>query len=110
MHTRTICAAVHAELRARRRRLAGPAAAGGAGADRVAGGAEPPLRQAGLPLRGRRTARPVCLLAGAGAAGRYVPAALADVVRAAPGSERHEAVLAEISAINAELLARRELR
>jgi hypothetical protein len=42
---------------------------------------------------------------------RYVPAALAQVVRRylRRGTEV-EAVLAEISAINAELLARRELR
>jgi len=42
---------------------------------------------------------------------RYVPAALADAVRRylQRGAEV-EAVLAEISAINAELLARRELR
>ena len=42
---------------------------------------------------------------------RYVPAALADVVRRylQRGAEV-EAVLAEISAINAELLARRDLR
>ena len=50
------------------------------------------------------------LPAGRGRA-RYVPAALAGVVRRylRRGTEV-EAVLAEISAINAELLARRELR
>ena len=42
---------------------------------------------------------------------RYVPAALAGVVRRClQRSAEVEAVLAEISAINAELLARRELR
>ncbi len=42
---------------------------------------------------------------------RYVPAALAGVVRRyLHRGEQAEAVLAEISAINAELLARRELR
>ncbi len=42
---------------------------------------------------------------------RYVPAALAQVVRRyLRRGEEAEAVLAEISAINAELLARRELR
>ena len=42
---------------------------------------------------------------------RYVPAALAGVVRRyLRRGEQVEAVLAEISAINAELLARRELR
>jgi hypothetical protein len=42
---------------------------------------------------------------------RYVPAALAGVVRRyLSRGEQAEAVLAEISAINAELLARRELR
>jgi uncharacterized protein DUF6788 len=48
-------------------------------------------------------------LAGRGRA-RYVPAALADAVRRClqRGAEV-EAVLAEISAVNAELLARREL-
>ncbi|MGH3225891.1 MAG: DUF6788 family protein [Streptosporangiaceae bacterium] len=42
---------------------------------------------------------------------RYVPAALAGVVgRYLRRGEQAEAVLAEISAINAELLARRELQ
>ena len=42
---------------------------------------------------------------------RYVPAALAEVVRRyLRRGEQAEAVLAEISAINAELLARRELQ
>lgn len=42
---------------------------------------------------------------------RYVPAPLAQVVRSyLRRGEQVEAVLAEISAINAELLARRELR
>ncbi|MGH3224163.1 MAG: DUF6788 family protein [Streptosporangiaceae bacterium] len=42
---------------------------------------------------------------------RYVPAALAQVVRRhLRRGEQAEAALAEISAINAELLARRELR
>ena len=42
---------------------------------------------------------------------RYVPAAPAGVVRRyLRRGEQAEAVLAEISAINAELLARRELR
>jgi len=42
---------------------------------------------------------------------RYVPAPLAQVVRSYLRRGEHvEAVLAEISAINAELLARRELR
>ena len=42
---------------------------------------------------------------------RYVPAGLAQVVRRCLGrGEQAEAVLAEISAINAELLARRELQ
>jgi hypothetical protein len=42
---------------------------------------------------------------------RYVPAALAGVVRRyLSRGEQAEAVLAEISAINAELLARRELQ
>jgi hypothetical protein len=41
---------------------------------------------------------------------RYVPAGLADVVRRyLQHGEQIEAVLAEISAVNAELLARREL-
>jgi hypothetical protein len=49
-------------------------------------------------------------LAGRGRA-RYVPAALAGVVyRYLSRGEQAEAALAEISAINAELLARRELR
>ena len=42
---------------------------------------------------------------------RYVPSALAGVVRRyLRRGEQAEAVLAEISAINAELLARRELQ
>ena len=42
---------------------------------------------------------------------RYVPACLAETVRRyLQRGEQVEAVLAEISAINAELLARRELR
>jgi hypothetical protein len=79
-----------------------------------------------LTGQGRRCGRPGCrcadgelhgpyayftpLPAGRGRA-RYVPAALAGVVRRylRRGTEV-EAVLAEISAINAELLARRELR
>lgn len=41
----------------------------------------------------------------------YVPAALAEVVRGyLCRGEQAEAVLAQISAVNAELLARRELR
>ena len=67
-----------------------------------------------LPLRGGRTAWPLCLLRAED--GRPGPAAvraggLVEVVRRCvqTGAEV-EAVLAEISAINAELLARRELR
>jgi Family of unknown function (DUF6788) len=42
---------------------------------------------------------------------RYVPSGLVDAVRARIGhGEQVQAVLAEISAINAELLSRRELR
>lgn len=57
---------------------------------------------------------PYTYLSVAGRSGRsrtvYVPAELADVVsRRVAASERTEAVLAEISAINLELLARREL-
>jgi hypothetical protein len=49
--------------------------------------------------------------AGGGGRLRYVPAALAQVVGSyLRRGEQVEAVLAEISAINAELLARRELR
>ncbi len=44
-------------------------------------------------------------------AGAYVPSNLVALVRAGLArGEQVEAVLAEISAINAELLARRELR
>ena len=72
------------------------------------------MRQGWLPVRGRGAARPVCLLhpaPGWPRPGRYVPAALAGVVRRYLQRGEHvEAVLAEISAINAELLARRELR
>ena len=74
----------------------------------------------------RRCGRPECRCAGGEPHGpyayftprpagrgraRYVPAALAGVVRRyLQRGEQVEAVLAEISAINAELLARRELR
>ena len=52
----------------------------------------------------------VAATAGRGAAMRYVPADLVAAVRARlRRGEQVEAVLAEISAINAELLARREL-
>jgi hypothetical protein len=66
------------------------------------------VRPAGLPVRGRRAARAVCVLHAP--PGRAVPAALAGPVRRflRRGAEV-EAVLAEISAVNAELLARREL-
>jgi Family of unknown function (DUF6788) len=48
--------------------------------------------------------------AAGGGRSRYVPSALVAVVRAGLArGEQVEAVLAEISAINAELLARREL-
>ena len=46
-----------------------------------------------------------------GAGCRYVPASLAEVVRRyLRNGEEIEQLLAEISAINAELLARRELQ
>ena len=64
-------------------------------------------------MRGGRAARPyayfVSKTAGRGRS-RYVPANLVALVRAGVArAERAEAVLAEISAINTELLARREL-
>lgn len=79
-----------------------------------------------LASQGRRCGKPTCrcargdlhgpytYLSVAGPSGRsrmvYVPAELAEVVaRRVAASERTEAVLAEISAINLELLARREL-
>lgn len=57
---------------------------------------------------------PYTYLSVAGAGGRsrlvYIPAQMAEVVaRRVEASEQVEAVLAEISAINLELLARREL-
>ena len=87
------------------------------GAEQVLSGladrADAAVRQARLPVRRRRAARPVCLLRpedrGPGPAG-YVPASLAGVVRRyLRNGEEIEQLLAEISAINAELLARREL-
>ena len=79
-----------------------------------------------LTEQGRRCGRPGCRCAGGAPHGpyayftprpagrgraRYVPEALAGVVRRyLRRGEQAEAVLAEISAINAELLARRELR
>lgn len=79
-----------------------------------------------LASQGRRCGKPGCrcargelhgpytYLSVAGPGGRsrmvYVPAQLAEVVaRRVAASERVEAVLGEISAINLELLARREL-
>jgi hypothetical protein len=78
-----------------------------------------------LAEQARRCGRPGCRCAGGEPHGpyayftprpqgrgraRYVPAGLAQVVRRyLRGGEQAEAVLAEISAINAELLARREL-
>lgn len=79
-----------------------------------------------LAVQGRRCGKPSCRCArgdlhgpytylsvpGTGGRSRsvYVPAALAGVVaRRVEATERLEAVLAEISAINLELLARREL-
>ena len=98
-----------------RRRAAGRAARRRrAGAVRLADRADAAVRQARLPVRRRRAARPVCLLRPArprpGAGLRYVPASLAGVVRRyLRNGEEIEQLLAEISAINAELLARREL-
>ena len=79
-----------------------------------------------LAEQARRCGRPGCRCAGGEPHGpylyfsprqagrgrlRYVPAPLAQVVRRyLRRGEQAEAVLAEISAINAELLARRELR
>lgn len=79
-----------------------------------------------LASQGRRCGKPTCrcargqlhgpytYLSVAGTGGRsrvvYVPAELAEVVgRRVSASERTEALLAEISAINLELLARRAL-
>ena len=100
------------QLLARRRALAGRSAMWsrcwpGRWRSRRAGAARP---AAGAP---RGAARPVCLLRpatrGRGPA-RYVPAGLVETVRRyLRRGEQVEAVLAEISAINAELLARREL-
>ena len=72
------------------------------------------MRQAWLPVRAGEPHGPYAYFtprpASRGRA-RYVPAALAGVVRRyLRRGEQAEAVLAEISAINAELLARRELR
>ena len=71
------------------------------------------MRQGRLPVRRRRAARPVCLLRAEDRGPerlRYVPASLAGVVRRyLRNGEEIEQLLAEISAINAELLARREL-
>ena len=71
------------------------------------------MRQGGVPVRRGRAARPVRLLRPEDRARgklRYVPAPLAGVVRRyLRNGEEIEGLLAEISAINAELLARREL-
>ena len=98
-----------------RRRARRPARRRGTGAGRRAdragppGAAGPDCRRADGAPHGPDayvTPRP----AGRGRA-RYAPAALAGVVRRyLRRGEQADAVLAEISAINAELLARRELR
>ena len=71
------------------------------------------MRQGRLPVRRRAAARPVPFFAPKTAARgrlRYVPASLSGVVRRyLRNGEEIEQLLAEISAINAELLARREL-
>ena len=98
-----------------------PPPRGGGPARRRGGGAGRTLTE-----QPRRCGRPGCRCAGGEPHGpyayftprpqgrsraRYVPAALAGVVHRYLGrGEQVEAVLAEISAINAELLARRELR
>jgi len=96
-----------------------PAAAGaGAGSGglcgRVAGRAVPPLRQAGLPVRGRDPHGPYVYLSVGTAAGRrgliYVPATLAGLVAEKVAvSASVQQLLGEISGLNLELLARREL-
>ena len=101
---------------------AGAATAAGERVGRRGGGAggvvertDPPVRAVGVPLCGRTAARPVRSIltpkpAGRGRA-RYVPDGLVAAVRAwLARGEQVAAVIAEISAINAELLARRELR
>lgn len=102
-----------AQLRARRRRLA-------------AGLSDPQVVLAGsLVSQSRRCGKPGCRCAegqehgpytylsarvGASTRLRYVPAALLGVVRRrVKQTEAFEAMIAEISAINLELLARREL-
>jgi len=104
-----------AQLRARRRRLA-----------RRVADPEATLRGS-LLSQGRRCGKPGCRCAEGelhgpyvylsvgratgGARLLYVPASLVDVVRQRVAvTDATEAVLAEISAINLELLARRELR
>ena len=95
-----------------RRRAAGRAARRRrAGAVRLADRADAAVRQARLPVRRRRAARPVCLLrpedrragAGCGTSRRPWPGWCAGTCATARRSRR---LLAEISAINAELLAR----
>ena len=105
---------VHADAAGSAASVGGPAGRGGAAAGRVAGGADPAVRQGRLPVRRGRTARSrMCTsrrrrLAGGGCGtcrrrwSRWCAAAW-------PSGVEIEAVLAEISAINAELLARREL-
>ena len=84
-----------------------------AGVGGVAGGADAPLREGGLRLRRRRTTRPVHLLHAEtcwSGRSKYVPASLVAAVRARlVRGEQVAEVLTGISAINAELLARREL-
>ena len=103
---------VHAAAAGAAPRGGGPARRRGAGAGRVADRAGAPVRQAGLPVRRRRAARPVCLLHPAPArprpgAGTCRPRWPGWCAATCAGASEVEAVLAEISAINAELLARR---
>ena len=106
---RDLAALSTAELRPRRDRLVAalPQAAGFLAG--VAGRTAPPLREGGMPVRARRTARAVCVPVGRGRL-VYVPAVLADAVRAhLETSARLRGTLEQISAINLELLSRREL-
>ena len=61
-------------------------------------------------MRARRIARAVCVPVSCGARMVYVPAVLADAVRAhLEIAKRLQETLEEISAVNLELLSRREL-
>src|SRR6266542_6415903 len=84
-------------------------AAGRRAAAGLAGRAAPQLREGGMQVHARRAARAVCVSAGRRPSGVCARGAGRGSPLAVEISRRLREVLGEISAINLELLARREL-